>query len=126
MSAATSRPCALLATHVEGRGPRPAAPIPARGLAGVRASDPLFGQLPEIGLVTELGGRDRNDLPEPPAQPQTRNGKSAPKAPKRPADYGYAYLERQNSGQSEAQEQNPEREPDAPEPRSIWADDRED
>lgn len=61
-----------------------------RRKSGLRAKDPLFGQLPEIGLVTELGGVNRADLPVPPPQKQDRKPKDQPNAPKRASDYGYA------------------------------------
>jgi putative transposase len=61
-----------------------------RRKSGRRANDPLFGQLPEIGLVTNLGGVGRADTPEPPPQKIERQPKQQPSAPKRDGDYGFS------------------------------------
>lgn len=97
-----------------------------RRKSGARGSDPLFGQLPEIGLVTELGGQDRADRPEPPPQPQERKPKSEPKAPKRTSDYGYASVTRDGDEASQVGGQVQEEEVDDPKPKGRWDDDRED
>ncbi|MEG5227016.1 hypothetical protein QUB34_30975 [Microcoleus sp. AT9b-C5] len=44
-----------------------------RRMAGRRSRDPLYGQMPELYVPTEVGARDREDLPAPP--PQYAKGK---------------------------------------------------
>ncbi|WP_375393484.1 hypothetical protein [uncultured Sphingomonas sp.] len=107
-----------------------------RRKSGARANDPLFAQLPEIGLVTELGGEGRLDTPVPPPQKNPRKPKEEPKAPKRDGDYGFsstAGMTRGKTGGDQREEDAPEGNEDsgldadgaAGRPGSIWGDDDE-
>ena len=110
-----------------------------RRKSGVRSNDPLFAQLPEIGLVTELGGKNRADVPTPPPQTQQRKAKAQVMPPKRPNDYGYASTSKATRGEANqgtgvapaanndgvARSVDPKQRADGP-AQSIWDDDEGD
>lgn len=100
-----------------------------RRKSGARAGDPLFGQLPEIGLVTLVGGENREDRPAPPPQPQGRSERKRPKPPKRPPDYGYASVsdrEEPESTRPADRDDDDAADRDGDADAGIWADDRKD
>lgn len=108
-----------------------------RRKSGARANDPLFGQLPEIGLVTRIGGEGRADTPAPPPQSNLRNPKEQPRAPERDGDYGFASTAEITRGGDGAPDRSDETsggemDPgidaagDAPRERGLWADDEGD